>query len=204
MTELDETDAEILRLLMEDARRSYREIGEAVGLSPPTISERIGRLRDLDVIERFTVNLDRSQLFATSERLIDIRARPSAAAEIVERLTGAEGVEHVVRTLDSRVLARVHADETALEGLFRETLDDDQFTDYAVHEVTDSVWNPQLARDDLTIECAECGRPVRDDGVSTELDGRRYHLCCPSCESLLRERYDRIESGAGDGGERRA
>lgn len=196
MTELDETDAEILRLLVEDARRSYREIGEVVGLSPPTISERIGRLRELGVIEHFTVNVDRTRLFGGSAHVLDIRARPSAAGDVVDRLAGVAGVEHVVRTLDSRVLAQVHMSEAAVQDLFRETLDDDQFTDYSIRAVTDSVWNPQLARGGLSIKCAECGRPV-EDGVTVEVDEHRYQLCCPSCESLFRDRD-------GPVGERRA
>ncbi|WP_114579476.1 AsnC family transcriptional regulator [Saliphagus sp. LR7] len=50
MPELDSTDAVILELLLEDARRSYREIADEVGLSPPTVSNRVDRLRDLGVI----------------------------------------------------------------------------------------------------------------------------------------------------------
>ena len=62
MRDIDDTDRELLRLLLEDARRPYSELAEAVDLSPPAVSDRVDRLVELGVIERFTLGLDRSQL----------------------------------------------------------------------------------------------------------------------------------------------
>lgn len=47
MTGLDDIDREIPQLLMEDARRPYRVIAEQVDRSPPLVSDRIERLRDV-------------------------------------------------------------------------------------------------------------------------------------------------------------
>ena len=62
MTGIDDVDYRILELLMDDARRSYRDIAEEVGRSPPTVSERVERLTEVGVIERFTLDVDRSRL----------------------------------------------------------------------------------------------------------------------------------------------
>ena len=62
MRDIDDTDRELLRLLLEDARRPYSELAEAVDLSPPAVSDRVDRLVELGVIERFTLGLDRSRL----------------------------------------------------------------------------------------------------------------------------------------------
>ena len=40
MRDIDDTDRELLRLLLEDARRPYSELAEAVDLSPPAVSDR--------------------------------------------------------------------------------------------------------------------------------------------------------------------
>jgi DNA-binding Lrp family transcriptional regulator len=48
MRDLDETDLEILQLLLSDARRPYSDIAETVGLSAPAVSDRVSRLREID------------------------------------------------------------------------------------------------------------------------------------------------------------
>ncbi|MFB6083699.1 MAG: Lrp/AsnC family transcriptional regulator, partial [Halorientalis sp.] len=47
MRGLDETDREILDILLSDGRRPYSDIAEAVDLSPPAVSDRIDRLQEL-------------------------------------------------------------------------------------------------------------------------------------------------------------
>jgi DNA-binding Lrp family transcriptional regulator len=77
MTGIDDVDREILELLMDDARRPYREIAAAaVDRSPPTVSERIERLEDLGLIEGFTLDIDRSMLVEGSTVLIELDVGP--------------------------------------------------------------------------------------------------------------------------------
>ena len=60
--ELDRYDKEILALLEEDARRTNSDIARLVGLSPATVGERIARLRDVGVIQRFSIKIDPARL----------------------------------------------------------------------------------------------------------------------------------------------
>lgn len=52
---LDELDRRILACLLEDARRSHKEIGQAVHLTGQAVGARIRRLEDMGVIEGFTL-----------------------------------------------------------------------------------------------------------------------------------------------------
>jgi Transcriptional regulators len=79
---LDETDIQILELLVEDARRSYTDIAQVVNLSPPAVSDRIDRLSESGVIRRFTVELDRSQLRAGVPLLVTLLPSTSAANSV--------------------------------------------------------------------------------------------------------------------------
>ncbi|MFC7114490.1 Lrp/AsnC family transcriptional regulator [Natronoarchaeum sp. GCM10025703] len=84
---LDDTDAEILRLLIEDASRSYREIGEEVDLTAPSVSDRVERLRELGVLERFTVAVDQSMFANSAARLVDVQVGPGEATGVAADLT---------------------------------------------------------------------------------------------------------------------
>lgn len=55
---IDDVGWHILQLLQQDARMSYREIGEAVGLTAPAVAERIRRMEDAGIIKGYCANLD--------------------------------------------------------------------------------------------------------------------------------------------------
>ena len=58
----DKQDLTILRLLLADSRLSLQDIGAKVHLSPTTCWTRIKRLEREGVIQRYTVDLDRTKL----------------------------------------------------------------------------------------------------------------------------------------------
>jgi len=55
---MDALDDEILRLLREDGRLSWRDLGAAVGLSANAAAERVRRLRQAGVITGFVALVD--------------------------------------------------------------------------------------------------------------------------------------------------
>ena len=62
MARLDDKDLEIVRVLKEDARTSIREISLKTGIKPSTIHQRIRKLIDDGVIEKFTLKLNKEYL----------------------------------------------------------------------------------------------------------------------------------------------
>ena len=54
---MDEKDREIVKLLKEDARAGYGEIGGKIGLSEGAVRKRIKTLSDDGVIRKFTVKV---------------------------------------------------------------------------------------------------------------------------------------------------
>src|SRR5882757_8776993 len=55
---LDGVDRQILVLVSQDSRRSQRALARELGMSAPTVGERIGRLERLGVIRGYGVRLD--------------------------------------------------------------------------------------------------------------------------------------------------
>lgn len=55
---LDETDRRIVECLHENARMSMKEIGSRVFLSGQAVRNRIERMEDLGVLQRYTVNVN--------------------------------------------------------------------------------------------------------------------------------------------------
>ncbi|TGW04538.1 winged helix-turn-helix transcriptional regulator, partial [Mesorhizobium sp. M2D.F.Ca.ET.145.01.1.1] len=55
--DLDAADMKILRLLEEDARIRTAELARSVGLSAPSVAERLKRLQENGVIEAYSVRI---------------------------------------------------------------------------------------------------------------------------------------------------
>lgn len=59
---IDEIDVRILQELQADSRISIRELSKRVNLSPPSITERVRRLEDHNIIEGYTIRLNKKEL----------------------------------------------------------------------------------------------------------------------------------------------
>ena len=171
MTGIDDVDREILELLMDDARRPYREIAAAVDRSPPTVSERIERLEDLGLIEGFTLDIDRSMLVEGSTVLIELDVAPGEAEAVAEDLAAVPIIEHVAETVDGAVLGVAHTGAEEIRELLAEEIDAESIREYSVRLVSASRWEPTLGGVSVGIECIVCGKSVDSGGVSIDLGG---------------------------------
>ena len=81
---VDETDREILDLLATDARRTFGDIGEQVGLSAAAVKRRIDRMKAQGVILKFTTVVDHTKLGATLEAFAELRFSGSAPVDAIE------------------------------------------------------------------------------------------------------------------------
>ncbi|MDY0870707.1 Lrp/AsnC family transcriptional regulator [Dongia rigui] len=55
---MDATDRKLLALLADDAETAYRDLGERLGLSAPSVFERVKKLKAQGVIKRNTIAID--------------------------------------------------------------------------------------------------------------------------------------------------
>lgn len=59
---LDDTGWQILASLQENARISFKELGQQIGLSSPAVAERIRRMEDAGIITGYRVELNLEKL----------------------------------------------------------------------------------------------------------------------------------------------
>jgi Lrp/AsnC family leucine-responsive transcriptional regulator len=73
---MDDLDQAILAVLTRDARISWKDLAQEVGVSPPTIRDRVKRLQDTGVIQRFAVELSPVALGYALEAIVRFRPLP--------------------------------------------------------------------------------------------------------------------------------
>jgi DNA-binding Lrp family transcriptional regulator len=195
MRDLDDIDRELLRLLLEDARRPWADIADHVDLSPPAVSNRVGRLQELGVIQRFTLHLDRSRLREGTDVLIELRVPPSAIDDARSDVRGLDGVEHVFETADGILLFTATLPVEDVTGYLAGALDLETVEDLEVRLLADREWRPGVGDASLGLSCAECGNTVSSEGVTATVGRERYEFCCPSCRARFEKRHEELKEG---------
>lgn len=84
ITVMDDIDRAILGRLRSEARASFRDLGEAVGLSSNAVAERVRRLVTARVIRRFTIEIDRRAAGNHLAAFVDLRLASGTAADAFE------------------------------------------------------------------------------------------------------------------------
>ncbi|MER8724007.1 Lrp/AsnC family transcriptional regulator [Mesorhizobium sp. M1027] len=84
---LDDLDRKLLDILVKDSRTSLKELALQVGLSSPSVSERLRRLEDRGVIRAFTIDVDPQALGYALQAIVRIRPLPGKL-HIVQKLIG--------------------------------------------------------------------------------------------------------------------
>ncbi len=112
---MDDIDQQIVALLVEDARRSYGDIGRQVALSAPSVKRRVDALRERGAITGFTALLDHRALGQTTEALVELFYAPGTLLdEVARRLSRhPEVVEAWSVTGDADAIARVRTASNA-------------------------------------------------------------------------------------------
>lgn len=195
MHDLDETDMEILQLLLSDARRPYSDIAETVGLSAPAVSDRVARLQETGVVNRFTVDIDRSQLRSGIPVLVRIETTAADPSAVRAELLDADAVEHVFTTAEADLVVFARVPDNDIAGWLTDTVESG-VADFSVELLAAAVWSPDLGGTEFALSCAQCGNTVDSEGTATRIDGSLYQFCCPSCEARFEETYAELQEGA--------
>ncbi|TYL40215.1 AsnC family transcriptional regulator [Natronococcus pandeyae] len=108
---MDELDRQILDMLRRDARTPYTEIADEVGTSEGTVRNRVERMMDEDVIERFTISTHTGNVKAMIEVSVAVDVDTKGISErmaeweevdFVWMVSGEQDVVLVVDAADTR------------------------------------------------------------------------------------------------------
>jgi Lrp/AsnC family transcriptional regulator, leucine-responsive regulatory protein len=87
---VDDIDRSLMRLLIQDARRTYNQLSREVRLSANSVADRVRRLHSSGVIARFRAELNPAALGRELNMVADIRLR-----EDVDRRRFEQGLQSV-------------------------------------------------------------------------------------------------------------
>ncbi|HEY7079784.1 MAG TPA: Lrp/AsnC family transcriptional regulator [Nitrososphaeraceae archaeon] len=84
---MDETDTKILHQILSDGRSSYRKIAEQIGVSPPTVLNRIQKLENNHIIKSYSAVLDHEKLGYDLTAIIEVTAVKGKITEVEKHIS---------------------------------------------------------------------------------------------------------------------
>ena len=106
---LDDVDFQILRILQEDSRTSYRKIADAIGIAVGTVYNRIKRLEDEGVFKAYTVMIDPIKIGYDLTVCILIQAAGPYLTEVEKKIAQSDSticIYDITGDFDIAVIAR--------------------------------------------------------------------------------------------------
>lgn len=105
---LDELDQKIVQLLIENARSSYSDIGQQIGISRVAVKARIQALETRGIIEEYTTIINPQKISGAVSCYFDIEITPEALAQVTGLLEANPVITQIYRVTGKNKL-HVHA-----------------------------------------------------------------------------------------------
>ena len=122
---LDTLDQKIVQLLIKNARISYSDIGQEVGISRVAVKARIQALEQRGIIEEYTTIVNPQKISGAVSCYFEIETLPDTLAEVTEILKK-NGIITQIYRVTGKSRLHVHAVATSseeMEDLIREVID---------------------------------------------------------------------------------
>ena len=122
---LDALDQKIVSLLIENARMSYSDIAQRVGISRVAVKMRVQALERRGVIEGYTTIIDPQKLGGAVSCYFEIETLPDALSNATEVLSQNQTITQIYRVTGQNKL-HVHAVASSneeMEALIRNVID---------------------------------------------------------------------------------
>lgn len=122
---LDPMDQKILTLLTENARLSFAQIGEQVGLSRVAVKTRVRALEDKGIIESYTTIINPQKISGALSCYFELESDPACLAQITDLLAKEAIVTQIYRITGASALHihAVAAGQEEMEQFIREVMD---------------------------------------------------------------------------------
>ena len=105
---LDELDRQIIELLIKNARMSYSEIGQKIGISRVAVKMRVQALEEKGIIEEYTTIINPQKISGAVSCYFEIETKPESLMEVAEILKNNDTITQIYRVTGKSRL-HVHA-----------------------------------------------------------------------------------------------
>src|SRR2546425_6859969 len=186
MPELDDVDARILEILVEDGRRSFREVARRAGITTPTVQARVKRMMGEGLIRKISPIFDVSKFKQGLVFHLYLRVNPAEIENIAHKLEKDPEVRGIYLTTgENNLTLRVAVQSLEQLQRFTETLSNDFGVKQNSSQMIVKIFKddqPVLIRPGTGVElkCETCNGPISGKPFVLKVAGGGRIFFCPT------------------------
>lgn len=195
---LDKIDISIINSLMQDGRKSFRQISKEIGVSTPTVESHYSKLMGTGVIKSIVPILDMAKIQneeISAFLLLKIRklSKTTNVARVLDLVPEVKSIYFM--TGDSNILVKLNTDTPdRLEEIIRKKIAIiKEIQSLTYHIITRTVKESQLIplKEGIAIkmQCDFCENDIIKNSKVLKVGPYERHFCCPSCLTLYKQKY---------------
>jgi DNA-binding Lrp family transcriptional regulator len=196
MPALDDVDARILGILVEDGRRSFREVARRAGVTTPTVQARVKRMMDEGLIRKISPIFDVSKFRHGLVFHLYLRVNPVEVEKIADMLGKNPAVRGIYLTTgENNLTLRVVVESLDELQRFTEVLGNDFGVKQNSSQMIVKIFKddqPVLIKPGVGVDlkCETCNGPVSGKPFVLTVAGKERFFCCQTCLGKFQEDHE--------------
>lgn len=193
---LDGVDFAIITSLMEDGRKSFRQISREINVSTPTVEIRFKRLKETKIIKDVQPIFDLEKFKNIILSIFYIKIDSSESDNVIKELesfseitnlylaTGGYNIISKVVTYDQSQLEDIRSKISNIKGI------KSLYFQILSKTLKDESVFPIQKENVMKIPCELCEMGIQSFRYKIKVDNSEKYLCCSSCLTLYKQKYN--------------
>jgi len=193
---LDRVDVEILRALMRDGRKSYRQLAKETGVSPPTVESRLRRMFSTGFIKRVAPIFEPEKVADGVSAIVSFKVDALKVDEVASKLAELEEVRSIFTTTgEENLMVRVLLDDARAlqEFLTSKTREFEGLkvasSQIVIRTVKDEQGVVVKSNIGIPLRCDYCKGEVKGEPFTLKVGVDWRYFCCKTCLGAYKEKY---------------
>jgi len=195
---LDNIDIAIVKALIQDGRKSFRQIAREIKVSTPTVEARFSRLKGLGIIKNIQPIFDIEKIDGQMSALVFVKTNLSQSTDIANKLASIPQVRGVYKmTGEYNIIIKVimtHHPEYLEEFIKTKIANIEGIKSASYQMITKTIKDDQsipVMKEGifLKIKCDYCDNDIFKDAKLMRVGQYERYFCCNSCLTLYKQKY---------------
>jgi Lrp/AsnC family transcriptional regulator, regulator for asnA, asnC and gidA len=197
-TKLDRTDLAIINSLMQDGRKSFRQVAREIKVSTPTVESRFDKMKGMGIINNIQPIINVEKIESQMSAMLFLKSNHSQSIDIANKLSAISEIKNIyLMTGDYNIVLKVVLQQQHpeyLEEFVRKkisTIEGIRSMSYQL--ITKTIKeNPRISIKEgsfIKMKCEYCENEILRIAKVLETGPFKRYFCCTSCLTLYKQKY---------------
>lgn len=198
---LDRVDILIINSLMEDGRKSFRQVSREINVSAPTVELRFNRMKKLGIIKNIEPIFNIEKIDDVIVELVYIKANPIELTSIINDLTLISEIKGIFTvTGDYNILVKIIAKDL---NQINEIVNSKIHHVKGIVSVSSQIITKTIKDESsftlkesqsLKARCIYCYNDIKNHPKIVKVTNSEKYFCCNSCLVLYKKKYGELDT----------